>query len=201
MIVDGDIRPLWAMDLKGNACAMVLAPAWSFPYVYDRLGYDAKYGYFNNGTTLFDLDYLRKVHYSERALEYINTTKCELSMMDQDVTNVILQSKILRMPLQYNFQSKFLWKSYWAIYSEDFRKEILDAAQHPIIIHYSDKRKPWQIENSNWPYTQLWNQYYKLSPWKCIKRIGSLKDMAKRILKPSKMKEKFTEEGYFLFKH
>lgn len=199
MIVDGDIRPLWEIDLKSNACAMVLAPTWRYDYIYERLGYDPKYSYFNNGTTLFDLDYLRRVNYSGKAIEYINTTKCELSMMDQDVTNVILQGKILRMPLQYNFQSKFFWKYYWDSFDENFRREVIEAAQNPIIIHYSDKRKPWQIENADWPYTKLWDKYYHQSPWRCIKQIDSIKELAKRFLKPSKMKNKFTEEAYFIF--
>lgn len=200
MIVDGDIRPLWEMDLKGNACAMAWAPDWNEPYIFERLGYDSKYGYYNNGTVLYDLDYLRKIHFSDKAIEYINTAKHNLGMMDQDVINALLHTEILRLPLQYNFQSKFLWKSYWVDHSEDFRKEILEAAKHPIIIHYSDKRKPWQIDNFKRPYTKLWNKYYRKSPWCCLKRIGSIKDWAKRILKPSKMKDILTEEANFLLK-
>lgn len=201
MIVDGDIRPLWEIDLKGNACAMVLAPDWNEPYIFERLGYDPKYGYYNNGTMLYDLDYLREIRYSEKALEYINTAKHNLGMMDQDVANALLHTKILRLPMQYNFQSKFLWESYWVDHSEDFKKEILEAAQHPIIIHYSDKRKPWQIENRYRPYTKLWNKYYRKSTWRCLKRIGSIKDIAKRILKPYKTKDNIAKEANFLFKH
>ena len=197
MIVDGDIRPLWEMDLKGNACGMVLAPDWKEPYIFERLGYDPKYGYYNNGTMLYDLDYLREIYYSEKALEYINTARHNLGMMDQDVANALLHTKILRLPLQYNFQSKFLWKSYWADYTEDFKKEILEAAQHPVIVHYSDKRKPWQIENINRPYTKLWYKYYWKSAWWCLLRIGSIRDWARRILKPYKTKDNITEEANF----
>ena len=198
MIIDGDIRPLWEMDLKGNACGMVWAPDWNEPYIFERLGYDSKYGYYNNGTMLYNLDYLREIHYSGKALEYINTAKHNLGMMDQDVANALLYDKILRLPLQYNFQSKFLWKSYWVDYSDDFRKDILDAAQHPIIIHYSDKRKPWQIENINRPYSKLWIKYYWKSSWWCLMRIGYIRDWAKRILKPWKTQDNLAEEANFL---
>lgn len=198
MIVDGDIRPLWEMDLNGNACAMVEAPASSFPYIFDRLGYDRKFGYYNNGTTLYDLDYLRQIHFSEKAIEYINTAKHNLGMMDQDVTNALLHTKILRLPLQYNFQITFFWKTNWAGFREDLKREIVETAQHPIIIHYSDKRKPWQIENINRPYTKLWNKYYRKSAWWCLKRIGSIKDWAKRILKPYKTKDNLAEEAIIL---
>ena len=195
MIVDGDIRPLWETDLKGNACGMVWAPDWNEPYVFERLGYDPKYGYYNNGTMLYDLDYLREMHYSEKALEYVNAEKQNLSMMDQDVANALLYDKILRLPLQYNFQSKFLWKSYWVDHTEDFKKEILEAVQHPVIIHYSDKRKPWQIENINRPFSKLWIKYYWKSPWWCLLRLGSIRDWVTRILKPWKTKDNLTEEA------
>ena len=200
MIVDGDIRPLWEMDLKGNACAMALAPDWNDSYHARRLGYDPKYGYFNNGTMLYDLDYLREINYSTKAIEYVNSERHNLNMMDQDVANALLYDKILRLPLQYNFQSKFLWQSYWGVYDEDFRKEILAAAQHPIIVHYSDKRKPWQIENRFRPYTKLWNKYYWKSPWWGLKRIGSIRDWAKRILKPYKSIDNIAEEAKFVLK-
>lgn len=199
MIVDGDIRPLWEMDLEDNACAMALAPAWSFPYVYDRLGYDSKYGYYNNGTTLYDLDFLRNIHFSDQAMEYITTANHDLGMMDQDVTNAILHTRIMRMPLQYNFQSKFLWKFYWESNGDEFKREIIEAAQHPIIVHYSDKRKPWQMENFGLPYSQLWNKYYKQSAWKGVKRIASMKELVKHILKPSLMKDKFIEGAFDYF--
>lgn len=201
MIVDGDIRPLWEMDLKGNACAMVEAPASSFPYIFDRLGYDSKFGYYNNGTTLYDLDFLRKIHFSDKAIEYINTAKHNLGMMDQDVINALLYTKILRLPLQYNFQITFLWKSNWVGFSEELKREIIQTAKHPIIIHYSDMRKPWQIENGYRPYTKLWNKYYWKSPWWCLKRIGSIRDWAKRILQPYKTQDILTEEAFFLIKH
>ena len=200
MIVDGDMRPLWEMDLKGNACAIALAPDWTDPYHAERLGYDPKYGYYNNGTMLYDLDYLREINYSEKAIEYVNTERNNLCMMDQDVANALLYDKILRLPLQYNFQSKFLWKSYWNSYNDDFRQEIIKAAQHPIIIHYSDKRKPWQIENFNRPYTRVWNKYYWKSPWWGLKRIGYIRDWAKRILKPYKTKDNIAEEVKFVLK-
>ena len=198
MIVDGDIRPLWEMDLKGNACGMVWAPDRNEPYIFERLGYDPKYGYYNNGTMLYDLDYLRAVNYSEKALEYVNTANHDLGMMDQDVANAMLYDKILRLPLQYNFQSKFLWKSYWVEHTEEFKKEIIEAAQHPVIIHYSDKRKPWQIENINRPYTKLWIKYYWKSPWWCLMRIGSIRAWAKRILKPWKTEDNLAEEAKFV---
>ena len=198
MIVNGDIRPLWEMDLKGNACAMVEAPASSFPYIFDRLGYDSKFGYYNNGTTLYDLDFLRKIHFSAKALEYISTAKHNLGMMDQDVINALLHTKILRLPLKYNFQITFFWKSNWIGFSEELKQEIIETAQHPVIIHYSDKRKPWQMENRYRPYTKLWNMYYRKSAWRNLKRIGSFRDWAKRILQPYKTQDNLTDEADLL---
>lgn len=201
MIVNGDIRPLWELELNDKVCAMVLAPMWREDYVYQRLDYDKKYGYYNNGTTLYDLDKLRSLHFLERSVEFIGSHKQNLVMLDQDVTNALLHDQILRMPIEYNFQVKLFWKSHWDEYNSEFKEELIKAAQKPIIIHYSDRKKPWQLIYKGLPYNELWNKYYKLSDWTDIKQIGApinkyCKHLLKLVLKPSLIVSSFIPNIY-----
>ena len=201
MIVNGSLKSLWELDLEDKACGMVVGPMWLEDDVYHRLEYDKKWGYYNNGTTLYDLDYIRKIDFSKHAVEYILKNADKLEMMDQDTTNVLLHEKIMRIPVQYNFQVKLFWESHWKGYTEAFRNELVDAAKQPIIIHYSDRRKPWQLIYSGMPYAKIWNKYYRLSEWHGEKTIGApfikyCKHLVKRVIKPTLIVSNFIPDVY-----
>ncbi len=166
MIVNGDIRPLWEMDLQGNACAMVPNCTYFDQSYYDRLGYDSKWGYYNNGTTVYSLDYLRKIHFAERAIKLITDYPDRMIWMDQDAQNALLYDKMLTLPFIYNFQTLFFDKLKWETYSDSFKKKVMDAAENPIIVHYNGRLKPWQYQYYLMPYGKLWNKVCLLSPWK-----------------------------------
>lgn len=201
MIVNGDVRPLWELNLEDNACGMVVGPMWLEDDVYNRLEYDKKWGYYNNGTTLYNLDYLRKINFSKIAVEYILKNSDKLEMMDQDTTNALLHKKIKSIPVRYNFQIKLFWESHWKGYTKEFREELIKAAQNPIIIHYSDRSKPWQLVYSGLPYANIWNKYYKLSDWKGVKQTGTTfnkccKHFLKRLFIPSRITSSFIPDVY-----
>lgn len=198
MVVNGDIRPLWNLNLKDKVCAMALAPMWNDDYEYQRLGYDKKYGYYNNGTTLYDLDFLRDYNFFNKAIDYINQNREHLDMLDQDVTNALLHEKIYQLPLVYNLQVKLLWKTHWETYNEKFRTDLLNEANHPIIVHFSASSKPWHFSYYGKPYAKLWNKYYRLSDWhgiKCKKPLYKyIKNLLKRILKPHSFATQYIPE-------
>ena len=201
IIVNGNIRPLWNTDLEDKACAMVVGPMWLEPQVYDRLGYDSSFGYYNNGVVLYNVDVLRKINFSKNAMDYIQTHRDKLDLMDQDTENALLYDKIVRLPVKYNFQIKLFWESHWKEYTKSFKNELLEAARNPTIIHYSDRRKPWQLVYSGMPYAKIWNKYYRQSDWYGIKAIGAplnkyCKHVVKRIIKPSLIVSNFIPNVY-----
>lgn len=187
MIVNGDIRPLWELDLQGNACAMVPNCTYFDQSYYDRLGYDSQYGYYNNGTTVYDLDWLRKNNFTTKALRYIEEKPERSILMDQDAQNALLHDQILKLPFKYNFQVTYLNGRRWNTYPNYFKEKVINAAEHPVIIHYCDRLKPWQYQYYLMPYGKLWNKYRRMSLWKdCAirkPRINYGKHLLKRVLK------------------
>lgn len=198
MIVNGDIRPLWNIDIDGYACAMVPNCTFFDQSYYDRLQYNRTDGYYNNGATIYNLDYLRESHFVTKAFEYINNHADRIVWMDQDVQNALLHDVMLSLPFEYNFQALFFMPSKWETYPHDFREEVLNAAEKPVILHYSGRCKPWQFQYYMMPYGTLWNKYRRLSMWtRCVCRKPLkmyIKHLMKRVIKPSSLLDERNKE-------
>ena len=193
MIVNGDIRPLWELDLKGNVCAQVLGGSYKDHSLYERLNYAKEYGYYNNGVVLYDFDKLREMKFSQKAIQYVINNQ-NVKWMDQDTINALLYDKTLRLPLRYNFQTLFFTREFWQDYDADFKKQILTESKNPIIIHYNGMAKPWNFLYYGYPWGTVWKKYCKLSKWSnALKRepvSKYLKYIIKRIILPNSFKLK-----------
>lgn len=193
MIVNGDIRSLWEMDLKDNANAQVLGGSYLDESLYERLNYSSKYGYYNNGVVLYDFDKLREMQFSQRAIQYVIDNQ-NVKWMDQDTINALLYDKTLRLPLRYNFQTLFFTREFWNEYDADFKKQILSESEKPIIIHYNGMAKPWDYHYYGYPWGNIWEQYCRLSKWSNARKrepkLKYLKYIIKRIIWPSFFKHK-----------
>ena len=87
---------------------------------------------------------------------------------DQDVLNITLYNQKLNLPKKFNVQSGFLRKPEYrglGIRYEEYKSDIIEAIKDPTIVHYTDKFKPWHIEDSN-PYGYEFMKYYKQTKWK-----------------------------------
>lgn len=191
MIVDGNIRSLWNIDISEYACAMVPNCTYFDNSYYVRLQYESKYGYYNNGATLYNLDYLRQSDFCEKAFSLIATHPEKMILMDQDAQNALLHDKILKLPFSYNLQTMFFSRSRWNTYPNEFQERIMQASGHPVIIHYCDRLKPWHFRYYMMPYGILWNKYRRMSKWRdCkIKKpvLEYLKHCVKRMIKRSSL--------------
>ena len=194
MIVNGDIRPLWELDLQGKACAQVLGAAYYEDSQYYRLGFDKRYGVSNNGVVLYDLDKIREMNFSQKAIQFILDNPDKVTWMDQDAMNALLYDKTLRLPFYYNFQTLALTKERWQYYDEDFRKQVLESAKNPIVIHYTGRDKPWQFRYYGYPFGLLWDRYCGQSYWKNAKQrrpfVKYMKYLVKRLFWRSSFKRK-----------
>jgi lipopolysaccharide biosynthesis glycosyltransferase len=186
VIINGDIVPLWETDISNFAIAGVEDTICYEDEVYIRLGYDKSYGYFNAGVTLYNVDYWRKNHVSDKAIRYIRDNRDKIKWMDQDVVNALLFNKKRRLPLRYNLQNRLLLAYEWEFFDDSFRKEILQDMINPVIIHYCGPDKPWSFRYYHSPYAELYHYYRTKSLWVNAKDhspfIKYIKFLAKRMI-------------------
>ena len=72
IIVDGDVSEMYFSDLDGIsalACTDIVSVQSCSP---ERLGYDARHGYFNSGMMLINIPYWREHDILRRSIKFIN---------------------------------------------------------------------------------------------------------------------------------
>ena len=208
IIVNGSLISLWRTDISGYAIAGVTDTIYYRDEVYDRLGYDRSFGYFNAGVALYNIDYWRENEVTDNAFHFIKQNRDKIKWMDQDVVNALLFDKKISLPLRYNFQNRFLFKSEWECFDDGFREEILKEMADPVIIHYCGPDKPWSFRYYRAPYSELYHYYRKQSCWVnarvCKPYMKYLKFLVKRIINhPSiedNLREQYIQEALGLYK-
>lgn len=165
IIVNASLRNFYDTDVNDVAvCALYDKPDVSSNYS-ERLGYNEKDGYVNSGVMLINLEYWRRMKFSEKAFQYLHTHLDKIVYHDQDVLNALLHDKKKVFPLRYNMIDCFFMKqpSLHCMYVD----QLQDAILHPAIIHFTGTRKPWHIE-CNHPYRYLYKKYLAKTPWRDI---------------------------------
>ena len=162
MIVDGNIEDLYNTDIENVAVATVLDEDYLNEAKYKRLEYLKSTHYFNAGMLLINLSYWRKTDVMQRCLNYIKDKKEILTFHDQDTLNYILRDEKKELHTKYNLQTGLLYKN--RKLEQHIIKEIDEAVNSPIIIHYTGLNKPW-INDSNHPYANIFLYYKSISLW------------------------------------
>lgn len=119
----------------------------------DNLGYEKKYGYFNSGLMLININKWNRLHTTQKLLNFIKNNPEKLLLWDQDAFNAILYKEWLELPAIYNFQTHMCI---------NLKKYL--GKQKPVVIHYSTSSKPWQF-GCNHPYRSEYWKYLKLTEW------------------------------------
>lgn len=186
IIVKGDIKPLWKVDLDGTAIAgSRRASNWRDISFSERLGYNSFDEYFNAGVLVINLDFWRANSISEALLDYIRLNigdKSKLLYMDQDALNVVLHDKKVFFPERYNFRPSIFMKNYWIDFSEDQLHHYFVECKSATVIHYSGG-KPWNYRSYGGPFFSEWEYYRRKSLWRDCRNIKLLKKHVKHMVK------------------
>lgn len=89
-----------------------------------------------------NLDEMRKHDLTDKFIDYL---KYDMESQDQDIINSCCYGKITFLPFQYNVMTKYSgWslENYKGCFSD---AELVDAWNNPLIIHYADRTKPWNV--------------------------------------------------------
>lgn len=187
IVVDGDIRPLWMVDLSGKAVGGIVD--CDSCDNSNRMGYSEEDGYFNAGVAVYNLEYWRNNSITEAFLDFINNNGSKLLLMDQDVINGVLYDKIQWLPERFNFQVSYFDPLFWNRFSEMYKSTIISECGQAVVVHYCGGLKPWDYRYYGCPFYTLWNDYRKISFWK-----------ASHVTKPTSKYVKFLLKNSFFSK-
>lgn len=138
IIFNGQITELFDIDISNYASAAVEDAPNNHP---SRLGYDSDFSYFNAGFLLLNVEYLRKINFTEKAIEYIKKNHDKIVLHDQDVLNALLHGKILFLPIKWNMLDCYYTKPFKI--ADKYEKELKRHQKEAITVHFSGPIKPW----------------------------------------------------------
>lgn len=144
VIVETSLSDLYNLNMEGFGVAAVRncgERTTQSEYIFSKLNFKSQQ-YFNAGVLLMNLIYFREQHIVEQSIEYISNPNNPNKFPDQDALNVILRGKVKYIPAKYNLQGHHFWR--FENGEMDNTPEIIEAREHPVIIHYTSF-KPWQI--------------------------------------------------------
>ena len=183
LVVVGDIKPLWNVDIEGKALAGIRGCSDFVQHHCERLNYPRLFDYFNAGVLIINLDYWRMMQLNEKLIAYVLGSSSSLLLMDQDVLNGVLYDKKLLLPSRYNFQVLLFTTQFWNHYTSELQQYYLDEVQHVCIVHYAGGEKPWSIRQYGGPFFSVWNKYRRISMWRKCCEIKPLKKRVKHVVK------------------
>jgi len=153
VLVLGDIKTLWNLDLCGNFVAAVedvKEHTPEFESYMCRLGMSSNAHYFYAGMLVMDLVALRAIDFVTRCMHSTVEHIHHLAWPDQDVINMTLEGRILALPLRFNCTAP----------------QLLPRGERIVIRHFANfSSKPWCClwKNKTWV---AYVKYLRKTPWR-----------------------------------
>ena len=148
MIAQGDISPLWEINLHGGIVGVVTDQLLGV----DRAGQLARGittgQYFNAGMMVIDIAAWNKFSVSKNSIDLLIKTQ-GMEHNDQDALNVVLEEKCYYIDSIWNAQSLLLTP---------------DLIQSARLIHFCGQEKPWHVTSEH-PLTSVYLNYKKQTPF------------------------------------
>lgn len=165
-----DIAKLWHLELGEYymLAAMDAAnrkmdwPTHLKHFDLDSMGISREDKYLQSGVLLINLNKWRADRIADKLLDFI-ANHLELPYPDMDALNFVLAGKWgeldprwNQIPVVHNFK---FWEN--SPYTEE---EFKNVVNHPFIIHYGSKPKPWN-QGCTHPQQSLWYDYLNQTAW------------------------------------
>lgn len=178
-IVLNSLESLWNTTLENKAWAGVRDRINDYIRVYNRLDFPLKYGYFNDGVMLLNLDEMRKVDIISISKELAKNIPLALKNHEQDILNKIFYRSKQPLDFKYNLLEYYLYTEEWLYLDRKYYPEIIEACKNPVIVHFCMPQKPWHFECIN-PYKELYYKYRKMTPWPELKLVHKKEKLSKK---------------------
>ena len=144
-----DISELYNTDLK-NFSVGAVRDVMSKEIL--RIYFDREVtNYFNAGVLLINLEKWRQEKITEKSLEFSRLNRKKIVRADQDILNCLFKNDWLLLDKKFNL---------------DLKRGNLNSEpeKDTVVLHYSDKAKPWQYIFYGKSQKYYW-QYLKKTPW------------------------------------
>ncbi len=169
------LSDLWKTELAGHPVAAVTDMYENEEERYKWLGYPPELGYFNAGVLLINLKYWREHGMAAVFADFMKNHADKIRFHDQDVLNYLFRETKLTLPLKYNAQNGFFYKSApIGIDLERYGEQVNEALREPVIVHFTLSQKPWIISCQH-PWTLEWQRYRDMTPWRHRNIIDTLR--------------------------
>lgn len=141
IIVRKSLKVLFNIDLENNYIAGVEDPATIVSKLKLKNRFGIKDRYVNAGVLLFNCKKMRDDNFTEKCLELNKKLSSRAYFgADQDVINILTYNSKKIIDIKYNVVSSIFEKQLHTEYTDT---EIENALKDPVIIHFSDYKKPW----------------------------------------------------------
>ena len=140
--VNKDLSDLYNIDLDKYYIAGVISPI----YFIDKennckgLNITSMNQYIDTSVLLMNLKQIRLDNMTQK---FIELSKKKYDSQEQDVLNMTCYGKILILPPKYNLMTKSFKKKNSLLRDLYKDEDISEAYKSPYIIHYNEKKKPW----------------------------------------------------------
>lgn len=165
MVIVGSIKPLLDIKFADNMLAAVQIPGSVGPA---RMGYDAKYGYFNSGMMVINLPRWRATHAKQLLISTAHELADKLNDPDQDVLNYCFHDQYIKLDYIWNAISPFFKQINWLTLPQN---EISRVVNEVRIVHFNGGAKPW-IYLCFHPYAKEYLRCVKQTAWKDFQPTG-----------------------------
>ena len=139
IIVNKDIHELYNQELSGYPIGSVLEDFYEGNYTTLKQhiwpNYQGGDQYFNAGVLLLDMQKLKEINFTEKAVNLTIQLFDKLSCPDQDILNILFENNFKKLDYRFNFMPDHIY------YLREKHPELPDFK--PVVIHYS-WIKPWK---------------------------------------------------------
>lgn len=171
LVFTGSLQELFQTDFEDYELLAVLDPIspilseckWLETHFIKELKLKEPEKYFNAGVLMFNIPQIDIEAYYLKLSEILTGTK--LVYLDQDVLNVLFQSKTKLISVKWNYQWGIILShsDYESKIHGDYKNDFISAKEKPVMVHYTTSRKPWALPEVEHSY-DFWN-YARRSPF------------------------------------
>lgn len=182
----GRIKDLASIDMEGNL--LVGVEDGSSALHAARAGQTPESKHVNGGVLVLDLAGLREANFEQLVEEYVSPRRYTIIMGDQQILNGALEGRIGYVGAAWNLHGSMhvdSWRQLNCGVGNSYTpQELAEAAQKPMLIHFTSDRKPWQ-QGGEHPHGSKFLRYLRASPYGSAFRTPVSSDRRPRIDPPN----------------